>query len=438
MFGNLDVVANEWTEGIFAQLWRKANKDKKNFTWLVLDGPVDAIWIENMNTVMDDNKILTLANNDRIPMLRPNVTLHFEVEDLRNASPATVSRAGIIYVSLNDLGWQPMATSWSRRAKDGERDQGASPDGRRRQSSGDLLDLHRPRVPTPCMYVHAEMGALASLVTLLTALLDGTGKEGHALDEHLERALHLRAHLDGRRRILENDDRARVDKQAARDHQAACPSSVRQEARHRVRVQASTTASGRVGALGAPRARVGASTRRRGRRATSSPRSSCPRSTRCATSTRSSLASASGARCCSSAARAPPRRRRCCRCLDKQDPADDATMFKKMSFSSATTPAIFQATMEASVEKRQGKTFGPPGKKMLVFVDDISMPAVNEWGDQITLEIVRQLMEAGGLVQPRQAGRVQVHQGRAHARRDAAPRAAARTTSPTAPSATST
>jgi len=98
MYGQSDPVSGEWIKGVFAQIWAKANaKGNKFITWIIMDGPVDAIWIEDLNTVLDDNKILTLANGDRFPMSEM-CKIMFEVETLKNASPATVSRAGIIYV----------------------------------------------------------------------------------------------------------------------------------------------------------------------------------------------------------------------------------------------------------------------------------------------------------------------------------------------------
>jgi dynein heavy chain len=69
-------------------------------------------------------------------------------------------------------------------------------------------------------------------------------------------------------------------------------------------------------------------------------------------------------------------------------------LFKRINFSSATTPGNFQDSIEGEVERKQVRTFTPPGQKdMTVFLDDISMPFINTWGDQITLEIVRELIE---------------------------------------------
>lgn len=69
-------------------------------------GDIDPMWIESLNTVMDDNKVLTLASNERIALTN-EMRLLFEIADLKAATPATVSRAGILYINVDDLGWYP-------------------------------------------------------------------------------------------------------------------------------------------------------------------------------------------------------------------------------------------------------------------------------------------------------------------------------------------
>jgi dynein heavy chain len=112
LFGEQSASSGEWVPGILAEIWKKVNnRQNKHTSWIICDGPVDAIWIESMNTVLDDNRMLTLANAERIPM-SDTTKMTFEVENLNNASPATVSRAGIIFVSPEDLSWKPLVDTW--------------------------------------------------------------------------------------------------------------------------------------------------------------------------------------------------------------------------------------------------------------------------------------------------------------------------------------
>nr|CAB3238531.1 dynein beta chain, ciliary-like [Phallusia mammillata] len=112
LFGFIHPATREWKDGLFSSTMR----DQSNIThdgpkWIVLDGDIDPMWIESLNTVMDDNKMLTLASNERIPLTNA-MRLLFEIYHLKSATPATVSRAGILFVNPQDLGWNPPVTSW--------------------------------------------------------------------------------------------------------------------------------------------------------------------------------------------------------------------------------------------------------------------------------------------------------------------------------------
>ncbi|KAK5899926.1 hypothetical protein CesoFtcFv8_009352 [Champsocephalus esox] len=112
LYGEVNTLTMEWRDGLMALSVRHAvNDTTDDHKWVICDGPVDALWIENMNTVLDDNKMLCMANSERIK-LTPSIHMLFEVQDLSVASPATVSRCGMVYIDPNELKWMPYVQTW--------------------------------------------------------------------------------------------------------------------------------------------------------------------------------------------------------------------------------------------------------------------------------------------------------------------------------------
>lgn len=120
---------------------------------LIFDGPIDAIWIENMNTVLDDNKKLCLTSGEVISMT-PQMSVIFETLNLAQASPATVSRCGMVYFEPNTLRWETFAESWLERCD------------RRWANEGSKLIMPLLRWIIPPVLVHASTVTIAKITEI--------------------------------------------------------------------------------------------------------------------------------------------------------------------------------------------------------------------------------------------------------------------------------
>lgn len=394
MYGETDPLSGEWTTGVFAAMWAKYNNRNNAYnTWIIADGPVDAIWIEDLNTVLDDNKILTLANGDRIPMT-DNVKIMFEVETLVNASPATVSRAGIIYVSETDLDWAPVIEAWVRKRSD---------EGRKellRELITKWFGNCTPTDPGHCfdflsrstqeVMKEGRVGRISSFTQLFQGLTEGQessfsdSDEGSSLE--LEK-IFVYCICWSVAALLEAEDRQKFDQWLReKDTNNIMPKVGEGETIYEYFVDPKTKEWKKW----------------------SPPSWSYPQSETLdfsnllvptMDSTRALyiiqnihkqkgpvlLVGAEGTAKTSTQLMF----------LATQDP--NKMMTKRINFSSATTPGMAQYSIEAELDKRGGKTFGPPnGKKMTIFFDDVSMPEINKWGDQPTLELIRLTIEYGG------------------------------------------
>ena len=128
LYGSVDLATLDWHDGILSGVVRRLKFETEGgggsdgsgksggrrpaaHNWILFDGPVDSLWIESMNTVLDDNKLLCLPNNERIK-LPPRLTMVFEAADLDQASPATVSRCGMIYVNSGTVPASALLDAW--------------------------------------------------------------------------------------------------------------------------------------------------------------------------------------------------------------------------------------------------------------------------------------------------------------------------------------
>ncbi|KAK2497325.1 hypothetical protein MC885_009648 [Smutsia gigantea] len=399
LYGILDPTTRDWTDGVLSNIFREINKptDKKEQKYILFDGDVDALWVENMNSLMDDNKLLTLANGERI-RLQAHCALLFEVGDLQYASPATVSRCGMVYVDPKNLKYQPYWKKWVNKIQN-------------KVEQGDLEILFEKYVPhlidmivegivdgrqgekLKTIVPQTDLNMVTQLTKMLDALLEGEIEDPDLLECYFLEALYcsLGASLLEDGRIKFDECIKRLASLPTADVEGIwaspgelpghrptlydfhfdptrkkwipwnklVPEYVHDRERkfidilvHTVDTTQTTWMLEQMVKIKQPVILVGES------------------GTSKTATTQNFLKNLN----------------------------EETTIVLIVNFSSRTTSMDIQRNLEANVEKRTKDTYGPPmGKRLLVFMDDMNMPKVDEYGTQQPIALLKLLLEKGYL-----------------------------------------
>jgi len=402
LYGVLDPVTRDWQDGLLSRIFREACKptEKNEKRWIVFDTDVDALWVENMNSVMDDNKVLTLPNGERI-RLPTHCALLVEVSDLQYASPATVSRCGMVYVDPKDLGYHPFWKTWLMdREQVAEHHAGlielyekfVGPlisrilDG---VWEGDVLprmkmviprtnvnmvrqlaDMFDSLLPLPASKAITDPAVIeASFLCCLTWALGGALLDADRIefDKLVKQLAGLPAspnetgcgagQLPSSKTLF--DYYFDVEKKCWTSWASVVPTYTHDPAMPYQDILVPTPDTVRTSWLLKVNVDINRPVLIVGESGTSK------------TATTSSF-------------------------LNKLNMESYSVL--NMNFSSRTTSMDVQRNLEASVEKRTKDSFGPPpGKKLLVFLDDMNMPQVDTYGTQQPIALLKLLLDRGGM-----------------------------------------
>ncbi|CAM9556184.1 unnamed protein product [Bubo scandiacus] len=398
LYGILDPTTRDWTDGVLSNIFRDINRptDKKERRYILFDGDVDALWVENMNSVMDDNKLLTLANGERI-RLQSHCALLFEVGDLQYASPATVSRCGMVFVDPKNLKYKPY---WQKWIQERENEQETTELNRLFQKyvpylidmivEGTVEGSHGERLKT--IVPQTDLNMVVQLTVMLEALVVQSD-DPDVLECFFLEALYSSlgaALLDaGRIKFDENVKRISCMSTVHDDNILANPGELPgqlptlydfhfdgfqkkwvpwmqlvPEYIHKPQVKfldilVPTVDTTRTTWLLEQMVKINRPVVLVGETGTSK------------TATTQNFLNN----------------------LNK-----DLNLLLVMNFSSRTTSMDIQRNLETNIEKRTKDTYGPPmGKRLIVFMDDMNMPRVDEYGTQQPIALLKLLLEKGFL-----------------------------------------